>query len=439
MKKTSKQFNCYILVVFLSFIFTNLIIAQGKNYVPGFIITNQQDTIQGFINNKGWDKNPKNIDFKNLKGKITPYSANEIRSFQIKNGVLFESYLVTYDIASIKVNEIDYDTAEELITNTVFLRAEVLGPVSLYYFKDDTRKTHLFLKTEGEEVPYELIFRRRFKEFTARTMSEVGGLRMVTEKKYITQLQSALKACPELREDISKISYSLKEVKKILQAYYQCGKEKESSNYNSAKDKRFKVRPTVVLGWGQTGLKTGGELGRWLTDFQPGLSSTINLGIGTEFVFLKRRKQMSFVFEFIYRQTRHEQVIDQELTVSLHALGNRKVQLDYLRVNFMFRHTLPLKKIKPFYQFGFANGVALNYINTANYDQISSSGEIRERNENVVQSLRAIEQGWGLGLGLQFQDKAELEFRMERGNGFAWSSVYFIKTRSYFIFGRYRF
>src|ERR1700739_3714666 len=59
----------------------------AQTYYPGYVITNNGDTTNGYIKYKRWEQNPKVIQFKNdAEAKAINLSVNDIRYFSINIG-----------------------------------------------------------------------------------------------------------------------------------------------------------------------------------------------------------------------------------------------------------------------------------------------------------------------------------------------------------------
>jgi len=145
------------LYLFITLIFvTPLFSSAQSNYKSGYLITLKGDTVNGFINYKDWDKNPKVIDFKsNLEDNKTEYSVRNIVAFTINGYEKYKRF-------NLWISQ-DYVDHEKLVQwldttvkfDTVFLRTVTTGKnLTLYAYKDKI-KPRFFISDMGSE-PVEL-------------------------------------------------------------------------------------------------------------------------------------------------------------------------------------------------------------------------------------------------------------------------------------------
>lgn len=105
-----------IVIIFLP----NLLVAQ-QNFIPGFIITMDEDTIHGLIDSRGAMRNAMNCSFRKDKSdQITKYLPVDIKAYGFTDG----KYYVSRDIF------LRNDTI------TVFLEYLINGKVDIYYYRD---------------------------------------------------------------------------------------------------------------------------------------------------------------------------------------------------------------------------------------------------------------------------------------------------------------
>lgn len=129
-----------------------------KNFKPGWIVRPNGDTLRGEINYRNWEKNPRSLSFR-LKESDEPqtYTVNQLRSFEVTG---YDRYLkaeIVKDALPVNVNELTEPGTVRWVSDTVFLRALLIGDrVSLYELVDE--KPHYFIKEKGRE-PEELLFR----------------------------------------------------------------------------------------------------------------------------------------------------------------------------------------------------------------------------------------------------------------------------------------
>jgi len=111
-----------ILVLFIKLCLSTMLYAQG-NYVSGYVITNQQDTIVGWINLRTDKNNQKQCEFKpDLKLATEIYLPEDIAGYRFTDA---GKYYVSREI---RLNE---------TPQKVFLEFLVKGMMNLYYYEDE--------------------------------------------------------------------------------------------------------------------------------------------------------------------------------------------------------------------------------------------------------------------------------------------------------------
>jgi hypothetical protein len=123
----------FILILLVSF---SSLYGQ-KKYRPGYIITNDYDTVRGLINLRSNHQNSLTCRFRGDNDRNpVDYSPSDIKGFRIENSKFYLSKNVVIDSAS----------------KRVFLEYLVRGIVNLYYLKD-LNGEYFFVEKEGKLVP----------------------------------------------------------------------------------------------------------------------------------------------------------------------------------------------------------------------------------------------------------------------------------------------
>ena len=124
----SKKFFVCLLIIFLSSHF-----CLGQKWLPGYIITNEFDTINGYINLQSNYNNSRFCEFRQGENsEQKSYNPDEIRGYRIEN-------IKFYVARKIKIN------GEE---KTVFLEYLVNGIVDLYYLTE-IATDYYFIEKDG--------------------------------------------------------------------------------------------------------------------------------------------------------------------------------------------------------------------------------------------------------------------------------------------------
>lgn len=104
------------------------------NFIEGYIISNDMDTIHGYIFNDTYTKNNEQCNFKtNLDSKSQTYYPKDIHSYRFNEG----KYYISKDIYSYRFNEnkhyIPKEIQQDKVKKRVFLEYLIKGELSIYY------------------------------------------------------------------------------------------------------------------------------------------------------------------------------------------------------------------------------------------------------------------------------------------------------------------
>ena len=178
-----------------------------KDYKPGYIITNNNDTVSGFINLKSNYTNSRQCEFKkNIDQDPHTYLPFDIKGYRIENYKYYISKKVTLN-----------DT-----TKKVFLEYLVNGIVDLYYLKELTSEyyfiekdsTLYLLSNDKEEIT------KKEKVFNYAGLSEEYRTYSRNSNQYIGILTYLFLDSPGISKDISRTEFSYKPLIKITKEYH---------------------------------------------------------------------------------------------------------------------------------------------------------------------------------------------------------------------------
>ena len=199
----------YLLTLFL--LPASLFLNAQFNYKEGNVITNNGNTIKGFINYKEWYKNPDRILFKaapdNADARV--FAADSIAGFNIPG---YESY--ARFIVQVSMDEIMFGSLKEVMdtsteTKAVFLKEILKGDrINLYEYTDEI-KVRYYILDKRQTTPYELVYRKLLKDNREITQE--------LYKQQLTTLASGYAVFNTSVEDrILKATYSGKDIKNII-------------------------------------------------------------------------------------------------------------------------------------------------------------------------------------------------------------------------------
>ncbi len=202
MKHSMKLITKIALSFFI--VFYTLEVKCQSDFRPGFVITNNNDTLRGLVDYRGDLRNSKKCDF--IAGKDSP-----IQEF------------LPFTIRGYRFNEGKFYVSKNIILQgkktEVFLEFLVDGIADLYCYRDGGEPCYFIEKSDGRI--YELTNKKR----TVR----IDGIEYVGEnKKYIGLLTFAFADCQQVTPLISKAKLNDKSLIEITKKYhdYVCNGEK---------------------------------------------------------------------------------------------------------------------------------------------------------------------------------------------------------------------
>jgi hypothetical protein len=192
-----------------------------ENLVPGFIFTQNNDTLSGSVDFRNWSKNPKKISFRQSSGgSIIAYSPTEIKGFQVSNQT-YRGAVVDIEVSAI--NKLEETQQPNLRKDTVFLQMLIQEKKSLLYYRTTDSRDHFYIESPRG---IELLIYKKYQN------SE--GL-VAENKNYQRQLAYYLSDCNTTLEKLKTTTYTESSLTRLFQHYYNC--TGTSSSFQSEKRK----------------------------------------------------------------------------------------------------------------------------------------------------------------------------------------------------------
>ena len=363
-----RYYSILYLILFFSFYGVS-INAQIQEEHQGYIITLDQDTLNGQIIFKDKKTNPEQVIFLN-KRKETIYTPDKIMGFGISNGLIFESAKIKYSTNPYQINRLS--ESKEILwgEKTVFLRTLLLGQLNLYEYVDETLKLHFF--TKKDNVYDELINLKYKKE---GKIAEIN--------KYKNQLKILMQDCRDMFEPINKTKFRKEAIQSVIKDYHQC--KNQSILYIHKKEKLgLDVSFYSGISLSTYSLKNHPSIPDVKTNSGPNFTANLDF----EYVIPRNNKTWSIVTGIGYRSYQVEP------GKNLFELSDQS--LEYLRLNATLKKIIFSKKIKIGLYFGINNSFTLN--------------KARPEMSN--------EQGLLIGLNSQIKN-FKFDVRFENANGYS--------------------
>lgn len=206
------SFRKYSLLLLVHFcLFTNAF----AQYKSGYVISNEEDTIRGYIKYEDWEASPSSIFFKTeLNSPVKEFGTDDISSFAVD---LVNEYYVVKSIGVFNIYKSDVFFESPSVKSPkefkrIFLQTIIKGPeATLYKYVNEGLETHYYIETPI-----------LFQELTNYSYYEnKGGITYsVKREDYKKQLSSICINSAIFRSDLP--NYTEKELIKYLEKYNSC-------------------------------------------------------------------------------------------------------------------------------------------------------------------------------------------------------------------------
>lgn len=401
MKLNRKTFT----VIFSFLLFTPAVAYSQGNYVKGRIITQNNDTINGFIDYRNWEINPDIISFKEaLSESESYYSASELKEFDVNNEI-YESGHIRIETSPELINDLSTSLVMDFEEHTAFLHAYVRGNKSLYLYKTKKQKEQFYIKKDGL---FELL---EYKKYT-RTREDQEEV-ISENKKYVGQLMVYLRDCDALIPNIQRTKYNLKDLASLFDHYYS--KVQQNSAYRKEPDK-IKSEFGVEVGGTLSNLTFNGFYNEYLINTVYPSSKDFTLALFYNFIFPRNRGKWSIHNELMYNTYSFSGQSQYYTSDNHYSIYHSDLSFSYIKMNNLLRYNFILKDINIFLNAGVSNGLVVsenrNNLITESKFYSSSSVEVTR----ALQEIRTYEQGLLWGAGVSFKNYS-VELRLEQANG----------------------
>ena len=375
-----------------------------QNYQPAKVTTLTGDTLRGFINYRGWDRNPRVVSFKSdLQAPEQLFHPLDIKEFSVSN----ERYAggkVNIDDSPQDLDKLSTTAVPIYRADTVFLRALIAGPKSLYQYKPANATRVYFYIQQGNN--FDLLVYKRYKQ--------PGGGPVVVQSNntYQDQLSLYLANCPTVGRRLKDARYFASSLQRMFADYYACTSQPLAFQLRSKTKHQFGLLAGIT--------RTNLSFSDVKNDAYPMLDSYTqvgpNGGVYYNVSLPGSLGHFSLNTDLLFTSFKGSSSHDNFISTNNYSTTTVSLELAYLKLNTMLRFTQPLGSGAIFINAGISNAYAI---------QVKSEKTVRERfyssertsNAELFPGLRRYEQGLVAGVGASYK-KISAEARYEYSNGF---------------------
>ncbi len=316
---------------------------SGQEFVSGYYIAKDGQTVQGQIQDNGFIKNSAICIFRKEKGApVEELDARDIARYFIGE----QEYIAR----SLEIQSTGDQTIQD-----VFIRYHVQGSVRMFSFYDAGGKQRYYLEKKGIE-PRELYV----------TTREVDGKRF-RDKRYIGVFKYFFTDCAgDLGLD--DLQYGEAPFIDVLQRYHQCTGQPAEVASRSNNGFKLEVVPQVGMNYFSAPEFSAVSNVPVLFEEQPDLSALFNRSMQASFgpafgvnLMLSGKRQPNFFFQTGV----HFFQINWESDDAVEQFKYDILEIPFL-LQYRFQSNKRYAKVTPFLQFGFIAPVMLNHSNTNN-------------------------------------------------------------------------
>ena len=386
------------------------------------------DSVNGFVDYRNWEKNPKFISFKKNRSKEKiDYYPIDIQEIGI-NDEKYISAIVDTEISSTNTNKLEISNKPNLRKDTVFLQTLIQGNKDLYLFVSETDKSNFYIKIENG---YHLLI---FKKYVYNK----DGIKMYKENNlFKNQLASYLSDCSNFNHELKNIKYKQNQLKSLYKKYYQCRSETPSFD---KKKEGIETEFMIFAGTSITKLNFEGESPNYLEQVNYPASFDVSAGASLNLILPRTRQSWSIYNSINLSTFNVEGSYYKEYASYNYKTIYTKFKYSQLKFVNTLRYTRSINKTKNFSYFidaGITNGFVINGYNSVKED-ITLFSDVREEEGKALEEIRSYEQGLTFGTGLSWRETS-IELRYEKGNGLSKYLPLKSSTNRIYLFFGYKF
>jgi hypothetical protein len=405
----------YAVFLFIVFIISGKSFAQS-NFLPGYIIDNQLDTIQGLIDYRNWERNPETITFITaIDHPEQLYVVKDLKQFAVKNEIYLSAVVDKMDISNFH-GLMEYNADIKLKKDTVFLQMLVRGEKDLLFLKDRDGIEQFYVQTDTS------LTLLKYKEYK---VEKDGGVSLAENKTYIGQLILTLSACNTIRTIVKDPEYKKTDLIKVFREYHDC--IHQAVEYEKKKV-RNGVKIGLLAGFSTTTVKINSST-HYLKDIPLESSTDFSAALSFDFRLSRSPSRWSLAEEILYTSYLTGGYYDDPQNPGAIELG-----FSYMKINNMLRYTLPVGSFSIFGNAGISLSSLVHEVNVKHEESIFHPPlDVR-----AFQDVKGTERGYLLGIGARYK-LFSLHLRFEGTKGFSNQDDVDTPTKRWYVLGGYTF
>ena len=273
------------LIPILFILIHNLAFSQ-INFEKGYIIKSNDVKIECLIRNVAWKNNPTSIEYKASENEPTQkITINEMKEFNV-GSYKYKRFTTNIDRSSDNLNSMSHSKPFEFTTETLFLKALIEGPISLYGYEDGNLSRYFTSTgTEAEQLNY--------KQYIDDKTTSVAE-----NSQFKQQLLNLLKGDNLQIKDFEKLNYKEKELIKLFEKYY--GTTNTYANFKEKQNKSV-VNFKAVVGVNFTTAKASNSI-VYNSNYDFDSKAIPNLGLEIEYILPFNQNKWGIFFNPTYQK-----------------------------------------------------------------------------------------------------------------------------------------
>ncbi len=191
----------------------SILTAQKKNH-NGYIITNNGDTVNGYIEYKNWDFNPDKIIFKkDLSGTDeNTFDVKDLCGFGIPGIDIYERYQCNISMDFTDINNLSTGPSYKKANQDIFLKRVFISPEIDFYIYRDNIKERYFIKEKKDSIPQELSYRVYYPNKNDNTSVKEEDFK----NEILLLIDKYARGNESLKNSVSYLAYAQMPLKNIL-------------------------------------------------------------------------------------------------------------------------------------------------------------------------------------------------------------------------------